>query len=118
MQQRRRKITFNAWSVENNFKGVIRILDLDTRQVTTVPGSADMLAPRWSPDGRYLSSSTDGGLHLKIFDFKTQQWSELQQIGLVESPEWSRDGQYIYFRRVMGDLGIFIGHPWTTREIP
>ena len=25
----------------------------------------------------------------------------------MDSPEWSRDGQYIYFRRVMGDLGIF-----------
>lgn len=75
-----RKITFNVWTVENNSKSVIRILDLESHQVTTVPGSADMIAPRWSPDGRYLSSCTDGGLHLKIFDFKMQQWSEIAWI--------------------------------------
>jgi dipeptidyl aminopeptidase/acylaminoacyl peptidase len=103
------KIVFESDSNDQsgNSQIDIRILDLDTRRVTTVPESAGMIAPRWSPDGRYLSSVTYGELHLKIFDFKSQQWSELQQMGLVESPEWSRDGHYIYFRRVMGDLGIF-----------
>lgn len=84
----------------------IRILDLDSGQVTTVPGSNDMIGPRWSLDGRHLVATRDE-LHLMIFDFKTQQWSELPQKGLVDSPEWSRDGKYIYFRRVMGDRGVF-----------
>ncbi len=25
----------------------------------------------------------------------------------MDSPEWSRDGKFIYFRRVMGDPGVF-----------
>ena len=25
----------------------------------------------------------------------------------MDSPEWSRDGRYIYFRRILGDKGIF-----------
>ena len=88
----------------------IRILDLDSHQVTTVPGSAGLFAPRWSPDGRYLNAaSTDDREHLKIFDFKTQQWSELPQKGTVDSPEWSRDSQFIYFLRRRGqrDPGVF-----------
>jgi Tol biopolymer transport system component len=104
------KIVFNAGPSGADFSGPdynVRILDLDSRQVTTVPGSASMLGPRWSPDGRYLVSGTEDELHLKIFDFKTQQWSELAQKGLVDSPEWSRDSQYIYFLRVMGGQGVF-----------
>lgn len=84
-----------------------RILDLDTHQVTTVPGSKDMNGPRWSPDGRYLVAGTLEAIHLMVFDFKTQRWSELAQKGFVDSPEWSSDSQFIYFRRVMGDLGVF-----------
>jgi Tol biopolymer transport system component len=100
------KIAFNVFRVHNDETEDIRILDLDTRKVTTIPGSDGLNAPRWSPDGRYISATGDEQ-HLKIFDFKTQRWSELAQKGLVDSPEWSKDGQYIYFRRVGGDLGLF-----------
>jgi DNA-binding winged helix-turn-helix (wHTH) protein/Tol biopolymer transport system component len=86
----------------------IRILDLDSHQVTTVPGSTGLFAPRWSPDGRYLeATSTEDREHLKIFDFKTEQWSELPQKGTVDSPEWSHDSQFIYFLRRRGDPGVF-----------
>ena len=88
-------------------KSPIRIIDLDSRQVTTVPGSAGLFASRWSPDGRHLDAVSDDAQHLKIFDFKTQQWSELPQKGMVDSPEWSRDSQFIYFLRRRGDVGVF-----------
>jgi DNA-binding winged helix-turn-helix (wHTH) protein/Tol biopolymer transport system component len=88
-------------------KRVLRILNLDTRQSTTIAGSDGLFSPRWSPDGRYIVAASWDGNHLKIFDFNTQQWSELQQEGVPDSPEWSADGQYIYFRRVVGDLGLF-----------
>jgi Tol biopolymer transport system component/DNA-binding winged helix-turn-helix (wHTH) protein len=88
-------------------KRVLRILNLDTRQATTIPGSDGLFSPRWSPDGRYVAAASWDGGHLKIFDFKTQQWSELPLEGIPDSPEWSADGQYIYFRRVVGDLGLF-----------
>jgi DNA-binding winged helix-turn-helix (wHTH) protein/Tol biopolymer transport system component len=88
-------------------KRVLRILNLDTRQATTIPGSDGLFAPRWSPDGRYVAAASWGGGHLKIFDFKTQQWSELPQQGIPDSIEWSANGQYLYFRRVVGDLGLF-----------
>jgi DNA-binding winged helix-turn-helix (wHTH) protein/Tol biopolymer transport system component len=86
-------------------KQVIRILDLDTRQAATVPGSDDLNAPRFSPDGRHLLAGADD--QLMIFDFQTQQWSELGRKGLVDSAEWSTDGKSIYVRCLTGDLGIF-----------
>ncbi len=106
-----RKIIFNAiagpvvaWV---NLKFDIRILDLDSRKVTTVPGSVGILGARWSPDGQYLVAGTKDEVRLMIFDFKTHQWSELAQRGVVDSPEWSRDGKFIYFRRPRGDIGVF-----------
>ena len=86
---------------------VLRILNLDTRGETTIPGSDGLYAPRWSPDGGYVVASTISTQHLKIFDFKAQKWSELPNNGSVESPEWSANGQFIYFKRAIGDRGIF-----------
>jgi Tol biopolymer transport system component/DNA-binding winged helix-turn-helix (wHTH) protein len=83
----------------------IRVLDLDTRQVTTVPGSAGMPGALWSPDGRYLLGGDFD--HLKIFDLKTQQWSELPPKRPVDSPQWSMDSRFVYFRRGFGDSGLF-----------
>ena len=98
-------------------KRVLRILNLDTRQSTTIAGSDGLFSPRWSPDGRYIVAASWDGNHLKIFDFNKQQWSELPQEGVPDSPEWSADGQYIYFRRVVGDLGLFrIRIPGGTAE--
>jgi Tol biopolymer transport system component/DNA-binding winged helix-turn-helix (wHTH) protein len=94
-------------SISTDGKRVLRILNLDTRQATTIAGSDGLFGPRWSPDGRYIAAASWGGGHLKIFDFKTQQWSELTHEGTPDSPEWSADGQYIYFRRVVGDPGLF-----------
>jgi len=103
-----RKIAFDYTSVDDHGIGHldIRIFDVDSRQITIIPGSNGMSAQRWSPDGRYLSASPSQ-LSLKIMDFETQQWSELTPGGIMDSPEWSRDGRYIYFRRIAGDQGIF-----------
>jgi eukaryotic-like serine/threonine-protein kinase len=100
------KIVFNSQTTTGKNTG-IRMLDLDSRQLTTFPGSDDMENPRWSPDGRYLATETPDR-QLKIFDFKTQQWSELAlHEELLGSREWSRDSQFIYFRGTKGDPGVF-----------
>jgi hypothetical protein len=59
----------------------------------------------WSPDGRYLLGGDFD--HLKIFDLKTQQWSELPPKRPVDSPQWSMDSRFVYFRRGFGDSGLF-----------
>jgi Tol biopolymer transport system component/DNA-binding winged helix-turn-helix (wHTH) protein len=103
-----RRIVFNSVSSSETPKFVIRIIDLESHQVTTVPGSGGLWGPRWSPDGRYLAAGESyDERKLRIFDFKTQQWSTLPQNGVVASPVWSRDSQFIYFRRPLDDRGVF-----------
>ena len=76
----------------------LRVLELKTHQVSTVPGSKGLFSPRWSPDGRYIVAMPADSLSLFLFDFQTQKWSELAK-ARAAFPNWSRDGQYVYFLR-------------------
>ena len=82
----------NTWSTPS---AELQILNLRSRQVSTVPGSQGLISPRWSPDGRYLAASDKQRGVLKLLDFRTQAWSELvKQVDWY--PCWSRDGKYLY----------------------
>jgi eukaryotic-like serine/threonine-protein kinase len=72
----------------------IRVFDLATHQISTLPGSQGMYSPRWSPDGRYIPALSVDSKRLLLFDFQTQQWTELAQ-GSMGWLEWSKDGQYL-----------------------
>jgi Tol biopolymer transport system component len=101
-----------GWSADGNFvvfstaplafdpatalKSTIEIMDLRSRQVSTLPGSEGIYSPRWSPDGRHVAALRAGPETLWIFDFSSRKWSELGKIA-VNYPNWSRDSMYIYF---------------------
>ena len=72
----------------------IRVFDLATRQVSTLPGSQGMYSPRWSSDGRYIPALSADAKRLLLFDFQTQKWTELAH-GSMGWLEWSKDGQYL-----------------------
>jgi DNA-binding winged helix-turn-helix (wHTH) protein/Tol biopolymer transport system component len=102
-----RKIVFSSLDFERpTSKIVIRILDLPSHQITTLPGSDGMMSPRWSPNGRFIAALDNGSRNLKVFDFETQRWSILRKEG-TGYPAWSRDGQFIYFQRQGDDPGVF-----------
>ena len=84
---------------------VEKILDLASRQLSTLPGSEGTRSPRWSPDGRHIAAMF-GNNGLKVFDLETQRWTELQK-AQTGFPTWSRDGQFIYFLRLGDDPGVF-----------
>ena len=48
-------------------ENAIHILDLKTRKVTAVPGSAGLFSPHWSPDGRYLQADVGGSGSLTLY---------------------------------------------------
>jgi Tol biopolymer transport system component len=85
----------------------LRIVDLETRQVTVVPGSDEMWSPRWSPDGRYVVAFRGVTGDLPLFDFATQKWRNLSSDGDAEYPSFSRDSRFIYFLRLGRDQGVF-----------
>jgi Tol biopolymer transport system component len=91
-------------------KAEIRIFDIKTHHVSTVPGSLQLFSPRWSPDGRYIAAvSSLDNKSLSIFDVKTQQWSKRLENFVVEFQEWSKDSKFIYFsgNPAHGDVGLY-----------
>jgi len=87
------KIIFSGES--NNPSSSIRIIDVTTRQLSTLPGSDGLYSPRWSPDGRYVSAFSADSKTLLLFDFATNQWTELAK-GSLSWLNWSRDARYVY----------------------
>ena len=87
-------------------KLAIHLMDLKTREVTTLPGAEGLYSPRWSPDGRYIAALRAGPETLMLFDFSTQKWVQLEQIA-VGFPSWSRDSKYIYFDAVGEDHAFY-----------
>jgi len=83
----------------------IQQVDLKTHTMSTVPGSQGMFAPRWSPDGRYLSALSADQHKLNLLDLSSQRWFELTQGHLLEYPNWSYDGKYVYFQDTT-DIGL------------
>jgi Tol biopolymer transport system component len=84
----------------------LHVLHLATRQLATVPGSEGLWAPRWSPDGRYLSALSTDAESLLLFDFQTQKWTELLRAS-IGYPSWSRDSRYVYFESVGLNAAFF-----------
>jgi len=88
------KIVFGG--AANDPSSTIRILDLKTHQVDTLPGSLGLFSPRWSPDGRYVAAFSVDSTRLLLFDFETRTWIELAK-GRPGWPEFSHDGRYLQF---------------------
>jgi Tol biopolymer transport system component len=75
----------------------VKVLDLKTGQVSTLPDSKGVIAPVSSPDGRFLAPGTADGKRLKLYDFSTQAWQEFALQPGVGLTEWSADSRYLYF---------------------
>jgi Tol biopolymer transport system component len=92
----------NNWLLEVPDVKSISILNLDTKQITTLPGSEGLFSGRWSPNGRYVAAMPLSYSKLLLFDFSTQTWSELAGSRKddpkgFDTPRWSPDSEYIYF---------------------
>jgi eukaryotic-like serine/threonine-protein kinase len=70
-------------------------IDLESHQVSEVPGSNGLWIPAWSRDGKYLIAQNENGTAIEIFDFSTQKWSELVK---------AQAGDYGFFRN---DKAVF-----------
>ena len=88
------KIAFGGPPADHNT--TIRILDVTTNQISTVPGSKGLYSSRWSPDGRYLAAMPFASRSLMLFDFATQKWEEIAKISMG-FPNWSKNSDYVYF---------------------
>jgi Tol biopolymer transport system component len=84
----------------------IKIFDLATKTVSTVPGSENLFAPRWSPDGQHLVAVSADIKKLLLYDFKTEKWTDwVSSPDSLGVPSWSKDGAYVYY--VSGEVGTY-----------
>ncbi len=77
-------------------KFVIRVLNLSTGQVGTLPGSAGLFSPRWSPDGRFMAA-INAASELTILDLGGGKTFTVKSFK-AGFPSWSSRGDYIYFQ--------------------
>ena len=79
----------------------IQWIDLETKAISTVPGSKGFCCSSLSPNGRYITAtpitSKDKVPPLLLFDFETQTWSKLVEGTQVNNRSWSKDSKYFYF---------------------
>lgn len=92
------QLAFGRLSSLNTGTIDIQLVDMNTRQASTFPGSKGLFSPRWSPDGRYLLAITaEGSKKLMIYDFREQKWSEWLTDSNVDYPYWSADSRFVYY---------------------
>jgi DNA-binding winged helix-turn-helix (wHTH) protein/Tol biopolymer transport system component len=94
----------------------IRVLDINTGKVSTLPGSEGLYAPLWSPDGRYIAAVDAYSQTVMLFDFKYQTWVILRK-AVLGFLSWSRDSRYVYFDGVSGGEPIFYRASVTDRKL-
>jgi hypothetical protein len=82
----------------------ILLVDVQSRQVSAVPKSLGLFAPRYSPDGRYISAFAVDGLKCELFDTRSKTWSDLMTGTVLEYPDWSRDSAYLYFANLKDNV--------------
>jgi len=100
-----RKIAFDTGTYGSR-ESYIRILDVASRQITTLPGSDGKFAPHWSPDGQFISADSTDSTSLYIFDIKRQRWSTLYDKSLFAFARWSGDSRYLYLLGFAHDPAI------------
>jgi serine/threonine protein kinase/Tol biopolymer transport system component len=94
----------------------IEILDLDTRQISHVPGSQGLFSPRVSPDGRYLAALSADSKRLMLYEFAIRKWSQLAQATFAYD-NWSHDSHYVYLEDYsQGDDIVRVSVPGGTLQ--
>jgi hypothetical protein len=86
-------------------KGVIRVLDVASGQITTLPGSVGLFSPRWSPDGRLIFDWSLDTEKMLLFDVSKQSWSTLASERGVYAT-WSADSHSLYYIRFASNPAI------------
>jgi len=97
-----KSIAYGGPSIREGQSTEIRILNLDTKESKTVPGSQGLFSPRWSPDGQYIAAQSADRTQLVLYSFRTRSWSRLpvpnSSSGTYLSwPAWSHDSRYLYY---------------------
>jgi serine/threonine protein kinase len=108
------RIVFSTGEPGKQQQSEIRIMEVATKRVTTVPGSSSLFSPRWSPDGRYLAALNFEEISktMRIFDFQTGKWSDwASDPTFIGYPAWTSDSRYVEYSTDTEVRRIKVGEP-------
>jgi len=92
---------FGAYDFVHPENTCIKTYDMNTHQISKLPGSEKIFAPRWSPDGNYIVGITAGNRKLNLYNVKSQTWRTLDPELFFGYLAFSHDSAYIYFDTVL-----------------
>jgi serine/threonine protein kinase len=73
----------------------IHSVNLETSQITDIPGSENLFSPRCSPDGRYIAALSADSTKLMLYDTEKKNWTQLA-LSRLGFENWSHDGRFLY----------------------
>jgi DNA-binding winged helix-turn-helix (wHTH) protein/Tol biopolymer transport system component len=111
-----RQIVLDVQEMESNREPDIRILDLDSGQLTKWPGSNGLIEPRWSADGRYIAALNPKQKQVLLYDCRRQTWSVLAEANFPAALRWSPSGDALYYQDVDEVEESIFRVPMATRE--
>jgi dipeptidyl aminopeptidase/acylaminoacyl peptidase len=92
------RLAFSTGIPDSTKKSSIEVMDMSTRQVSTVPNSSGVFSPRWSPDGRYLAALSFEAMskNVLLYDFNSQKWAEwATDADGIGYPAWTSDSHHV-----------------------
>jgi Tol biopolymer transport system component len=78
-------------------------LDLTTRRVQELPGSAGMDRGVCSVDGRFVLSVTDDYRKVGLYDTRSQKWTELLAGDMITELQWAPDARSFYYQDLLDE---------------
>ncbi len=93
------KLAFGIGWGTNTETPHLGVIDINTGSASTIPGSAKLFRPRWSPDGRYIAAlSVETNKKLFLYDVQSQKWA----VWIVDNddigwPSWTSDSHYVQY---------------------
>ncbi len=95
-----RQIVMDVQDTETSAEPNIRILDLETNSLTELEGSAGLVEPTWSSDGRYIAALHPKKKQVWLYDCQSKKWSVLADANFPSALRWSPGGDALYFQDV------------------
>src|SRR6516162_7820391 len=93
-----RQIVLDVQEIESGRDPNIRIFDLESGKLATLPDSEGLLEPRWSADGRYIAALNPKKKQVFLYDCKFETWSVLAEANFPSALRWSPAGDALYYQ--------------------
>ena len=91
-------IAFGHNTLQGGEPNYIATFDLKSKQITRIPGSDGLFAPRWSPNGKYIVALSGDNNSLMLYDTQAKTWKKMMQLkehfGYLT---WSRDSASFFY---------------------